>query len=102
MANAIIDTITPEAADALNALHAICASGYSEKVEILPGDILLINNKKTLHARTAFNPQFENNFSLRWLQRIYVKKDLQCPSHVQVLSATPGVFDPRKKCTKLK
>lgn len=79
MANAIIDTITPKAADAINALRDICASGYSEKVEILPGDILLINNKKTLHARTPFNPQFENNFSLRWLQRIYVKKNLQCP-----------------------
>ena len=74
MANAIIDTITPEAADALKALQDICASGYSERVEIQEGDILIINNKRTLHARTPFTPQFADTFSLRWLQRAYVRK----------------------------
>lgn len=79
MANAFIDVAKdhPKALDALEALKNICETGYSVKVEILPGDMVLVNNKKTLHARTPFNPQFENPFSLRWLQRIYVKKNLQ-------------------------
>ncbi len=43
-------------------------------VALKPGDLLLINNRKGVHARTSFKPIFDGND--RWLQRVYVRKNL--------------------------
>ncbi|MCR6741678.1 TauD/TfdA family dioxygenase [Aeromonas dhakensis] len=39
-----------------------------------PGDMLIINNRLSVHGRTAFNPRFDNKD--RELKRVYVIEDL--------------------------
>jgi hypothetical protein len=39
-----------------------------------PGDLLIIDNKRAVHARTIFNPRYDGND--RWLQRMFVTRDL--------------------------
>ncbi len=40
---------------------------------LLPGDLLLIDNRKSVHGRTFFKPRYDGND--RWLQRILVTKE---------------------------
>lgn len=41
--------------------------------ELCPGDLLVINNKQAVHARTSFKPLYDGND--RWLQSAYVTTD---------------------------
>lgn len=50
------------------ALHAGSIGG---RVELTPGDALIINNRKGLHARDSFDARFDG--SDRWLMRCYVR-----------------------------
>jgi alpha-ketoglutarate-dependent taurine dioxygenase len=62
-----------DAAVALEEFRA--AIGESAQfVTLSPGDILLIDNKRALHARTSFRPRYDGTD--RWLQRISITKDL--------------------------
>jgi L-asparagine oxygenase len=42
--------------------------------KLRPGDLLVVNNRKTVHARTAFEAHFDGRD--RWLQRIYAASTL--------------------------
>ena len=34
-----------------------------------PGDLLMVDNRRAVHARTAFRPRYDGQD--RWLQRVY-------------------------------
>lgn len=38
------------------------------------GDVLIVDNKRAMHARTSFEPAYDGND--RWLQRVRAKTDL--------------------------
>ncbi|MEV6986114.1 TauD/TfdA family dioxygenase [Sphaerisporangium sp. NPDC051017] len=67
--------LTPEAADALEQLQVACrAPEVASVVRLMPGQALLINNRKGLHARTQFSAQYDGRD--RWLQRTYIRRSL--------------------------
>lgn len=61
---------------------------------IAPGEVLCIDNRVTLHARTPFAASFdEEGRALRWVQRVFVTEDL---SNFRGWDAADGaVFAPR-------
>lgn len=42
---------------------------------LLPGDLIIIDNRIAAHARTEFKPRYDGND--RWLQRLFVVQDLR-------------------------
>jgi L-asparagine oxygenase len=48
-----------------------------------PGDLLIVDNRRAIHARTAFTPRYDGRD--RWLQRMFVVEDLR---HSQWARAT--------------
>jgi L-asparagine oxygenase len=66
--------INSKAQGALDRLRKILHEGMSE-VELQPGDILLMDNLKTVHGRTAFKARYDGTD--RWLQRLLVTRDLR-------------------------
>ncbi|MBV9257652.1 MAG: TauD/TfdA family dioxygenase [Ktedonobacteraceae bacterium] len=42
---------------------------------LLPGDMIIIDNRVAAHARTAFQPRYDEND--RWLQRMFVVEDFR-------------------------
>lgn len=44
---------------------------FSKKIHLLDGDIMIINNKRMLHGRSAYQPKFDGTD--RWIQRAYVR-----------------------------
>jgi L-asparagine oxygenase len=64
-----------EAAAALDALREVCARpGVATRVCLRPGDLLVIDNRKGAHARTAFRAYHDGRD--RWLHRVYVRRSL--------------------------
>jgi clavaminate synthase/L-asparagine oxygenase len=61
---------TPESAAALQALSA-ALDEVTEPVYLKPGDLLVIDNYRTTHARTPFAPRWDGMD--RWLHRLYVR-----------------------------
>jgi len=60
------------------------------------GDLLIIDNLRTLHARTAYEPRFDGTD--RWLQRVSITTDLDRSSAVRtryrrVIDNTPRLFN---------
>jgi len=47
---------------------------HSDSIRLLPGDMLLLDNRKVVHGRTAFAAKFDGTD--RWLQRAYVSSGL--------------------------
>jgi L-asparagine oxygenase len=73
-ANGIM-AITPEAQAALDRLTtAFNDSRVHGVVALKPGNALLINNRKGLHARSVFEPTFDGRD--RWLLRTYIRRNL--------------------------
>jgi len=66
--------INSTAQGALDRLRAVLHEGMNE-VELQPGDILLIDNLKAVHGRTAFRARYDGTD--RWLQRLLVTRDLR-------------------------
>ncbi|TDE57790.1 oxygenase [Nonomuraea mesophila] len=67
--------VTAEAAEAFDQLQAACrAPEAASVVRLAPGQALLINNRKGLHARTQFLARY--NGQDRWLQRTYIRRSL--------------------------
>ncbi|TVQ06253.1 MAG: hypothetical protein EA368_17555 [Leptolyngbya sp. DLM2.Bin27] len=66
----------PESSYALQ-LFSLAAenSALAHRTFLLPGDVLIINNQKTVHAREAFRPKY--NGADRWLLRFYGVEDFQ-------------------------
>lgn len=66
---------TPEAQKALESLTAACHDEkVHAKVALKPGQTLLLDNRKGLHARSVFNPAFDG--SDRWLMRTYIRRSM--------------------------
>jgi L-asparagine oxygenase len=62
-----------EARRALDELTA-AAGSHHRTVVLEPGDLLVIDNHRAVHGRTAFTPRFDGTD--RWLQRSFVVSDL--------------------------
>lgn len=45
----------------------------TEAVHLVPGDLLIIDNFRTTHARTPFSPRWDGKD--RWLHRVYIRTD---------------------------
>lgn len=70
-----VKPLTDEAKAAWHALHETCQrDDVAFRTLLKPGDALLINNRKGLHAREPFEARFTG--SDRWLQRTYVRRSL--------------------------
>jgi L-asparagine oxygenase len=69
----LMTALTPEAEGALSALKTAIASVY-RGVKLQAGDLLCIDNRRTVHGRSPFRPRYDG-FD-RWLQRSFVVRDL--------------------------
>jgi hypothetical protein len=69
----LMEALTPEAQEALEALKQAIASVY-RGVKLDTGDLLCIDNRRTVHGRSSFVPRYDG-FD-RWLQRSFVVRDL--------------------------
>lgn len=68
-----VKPLTVGAAAAWHALQEVCQQdSVAFRTLLKPGEALLINNRKGLHAREPFNAEFAG--SDRWLQRCYVRR----------------------------
>lgn len=65
---------TERAQAALDRLRRVLHEHMSE-IDLGPGDILLLDNLKTVHGRTAFKARYDGTD--RWLQRLLVTRDLR-------------------------
>ncbi|EXU63659.1 MULTISPECIES: clavaminate synthase Cs1 [unclassified Streptomyces] len=45
----------------------------TEPVHLVPGDVLIVDNFRTTHARTPFTPRWDGKD--RWLHRVYIRTD---------------------------
>jgi L-asparagine oxygenase len=67
---------TPRAQEALEALRGACADpAIHHAVTLADGDLLVIDNHKCAHARSAYDARFDGRD--RWLQRSYVRHSLR-------------------------
>lgn len=69
----LMEAMTPESKSALDALKDAIASVY-KGVKLNTGDLLCIDNRRTVHGRSSFIPRYDG-FD-RWLQRSFVVRDL--------------------------
>jgi len=66
---------TPEAQAALDALReAARRPEIGETVRLRPGHVLVLDNRKGAHGRSAFPARFDG--SDRWVERVYVRRSL--------------------------
>jgi len=73
-----MEATIPEAQHAMDTLEAALKAALFEVV-LLPGDLLIVDNRVAAHTRTAFQPQYDGND--RWLQRMFVVQDFR-RSHI--------------------
>ncbi|WP_233158152.1 TauD/TfdA family dioxygenase [Actinokineospora bangkokensis] len=66
--------VTAEGEAALPALHGALAA-TSRTLVLRPGDLAIVDNRVTLHGRTAFRPRYDGRD--RWLQRAFAVSDLR-------------------------
>ena len=67
--------VTPGAQKSLDLLRVLLESpGVVESVILESGDLLVVDNRKSVHGRTPFKARYDG-FD-RWLQRLYVKVDV--------------------------
>ncbi|GAB4364427.1 MAG: clavaminate synthase family protein [Elainellaceae cyanobacterium] len=69
----LMQATTPEAQAAIDALKEAIAQVY-RGVKLETGDLLCIDNRRTVHGRSSFLPRYDG-FD-RWLQRSFVVRDL--------------------------
>ncbi|MGW2863967.1 TauD/TfdA family dioxygenase [Streptomyces sp. NPDC001205] len=67
-----VHPLDDEARAALDRLQSACR-GVAHEVFLRPGQVLLINNRKGLHARSQFTARYDGRD--RWLQRAYVRRN---------------------------
>lgn len=64
-------------------------------VEILPGRLLYIDNRITLHSRDKFTPTLDDSGRpLRWIQRVFIAENLWNHRHLKAVK--PRVFEPQE------
>lgn len=70
-----VHKLTDAASRAFDLLQDACrAPQVSQIVQLQPGQALLINNRKGIHARSRFEARYDGED--RWLQRTYVRRSL--------------------------
>jgi L-asparagine oxygenase len=70
-----VRAMTDEARAALDAVEGAFGNpSVAQGVYLKPGEMLLINNRKGAHARSAFVARYDGGD--RWLQRLYVRRSL--------------------------
>jgi L-asparagine oxygenase len=70
-----VRAVSVEASAVLDDLAAILKDGEFVQIACLaPGEMLLINNRKGAHARSAFKAAFDGTD--RWLHRLYIRRSL--------------------------
>ncbi|MFF4445066.1 TauD/TfdA family dioxygenase [Streptomyces sp. NPDC001502] len=74
MAQLVTTPLTPRAAAALAEFGRACEA-TARTLRLNPGDLVVIDNRVTVHGRTAFHPRYDG--ADRWLQRTYVTTDLR-------------------------
>ncbi|GAB7186564.1 TauD/TfdA family dioxygenase [Kitasatospora sp. Ki12] len=74
MAQLVTTPLTPRAAAALTEFGRACEE-TARTLRLAPGDLVVIDNRVTVHGRTAFQPRYDG--ADRWLQRTYVTTDLR-------------------------
>ncbi|MEU7137070.1 TauD/TfdA family dioxygenase [Streptomyces sp. NPDC046261] len=67
-----VHAMNDAARSALDRLQAACRE-VAHEVFLRPGEALLINNRKGLHARSPFTARYDGQD--RWLQRTYVRRN---------------------------
>jgi L-asparagine oxygenase len=83
---------TPEACEALKALEK-ALDAVQIQVPTMPGRLVVLDNRRVLHARWPYSPAFDGND--RWLQRAMTTTSLeslkgwQCQKSPRIL--TPGI-----------
>ena len=74
MAQLVTTPLTPRATAALAELGRACEA-TARTLRLTPGDLVVIDNRVTVHGRTAFHPRYDG--ADRWLQRTHVTTDLR-------------------------
>ncbi|MFD4658758.1 TauD/TfdA family dioxygenase [Kitasatospora sp. NPDC058444] len=74
MAQLVTTPLTPRATAALAEFGRACEA-TARTLRLTPGDLVVIDNRVTVHGRTAFRPRYDG--ADRWLQRTYVTTDLR-------------------------
>ncbi|AYG78349.1 L-asparagine oxygenase [Streptomyces hundungensis] len=74
MAQLVTTPLTARAATALDEFGRACEA-TARTLRLTPGDLVIIDNRVTVHGRTAFHPRYDG--ADRWLQRTYVASDLR-------------------------
>jgi L-asparagine oxygenase len=70
-----VQAASPAAEKALAALVAVCEKdSVHQQVRLGPGDLLVLNNNRCAHARSAFKANFDGRD--RWLKRAYVRHSI--------------------------
>ncbi|MDW6065037.1 TauD/TfdA family dioxygenase [Streptomyces sp. FXJ1.4098] len=67
-----VHAVSRDAEVALQRLQSTCRE-VAHEVFLRPGQALLINNRKGLHARSEFEPCYDGRD--RWLQRTYIRRN---------------------------
>ncbi|MFE9913093.1 TauD/TfdA family dioxygenase [Streptomyces clavifer] len=74
MAQLVTTPLTPRATAALTEFGR-AFEATARTLRLTPGDLVIIDNRVTVHGRTAFQPRYDG--ADRWLQRTYVTTDLR-------------------------
>ncbi|MFD9389888.1 TauD/TfdA family dioxygenase [Streptomyces sp. NPDC060000] len=74
MAQLVTTPLTLRATTALAEFGRACEA-TAHTLRLTPGDLVIIDNRVTVHGRTAFHPRYDG--ADRWLQRTYVTTDLR-------------------------
>jgi L-asparagine oxygenase len=70
-----VQALSAEGEEAISALIQACEDTViQQQVYLGPGDLLVINNNRCVHARSAFPARFDGED--RWLQRVYVRQKI--------------------------
>ncbi|GLZ35242.1 L-asparagine oxygenase [Lentzea sp. NBRC 105346] len=69
------ELLTPKFPHDVEAVEALSKAldEVTEAVYLVPGDVLIIDNFRTTHARTPFTPRWDGHD--RWLHRVYIRTD---------------------------
>jgi len=72
-----LDLMVGESPSAQHALQAVrlAVNAYREEIILAPGSLMIIDNRRTVHARSQFKAYYDGTD--RWLQRLAVVRDLE-------------------------
>lgn len=89
--------LEPEAGGAAPSLHALAAAAdeTAAALTLVPGDVLIIDNFRTAHARSAFVPRFDG--ADRWLCRLFVLDPARSARDLRPADVLPFALRPSEQ-----